>query len=274
MRDQVTLTRRVSFSSGHRYWIASLGEEQNRALFGKWASPFSHGHNYVLDVSVVGSVDRSTGMVINIKALDAVLQANVVADLDQTSINDQVPEFSDKAPSLENLLLYLAARIARSLPPQTKLLALRLEESPLLYGEWENGKLTLTRSYEFAASHRLNSPDLTPEQNVELYGKCNNPAGHGHNYVLEVTVQGSPDPKTGMMLPIDEMDHMVEKLVIDRYDHRHLNVDLDEYKNVPAPSEVVAQHIFEALDGKLPAKLKRIRLQETARNVFEVSAPE
>src|SRR5207244_4052673 len=93
-------------------------------------------------------------------------------------------------------------------------------------GDWI---MTLTRTYEFAASHRLHVPTLTDEQNVELFGKCNNPAGHGHNYVLEVTVQGEPDPRTGMMADLETLDRIVEELVVDRYDHKHLNVDIPEF---------------------------------------------
>jgi 6-pyruvoyltetrahydropterin/6-carboxytetrahydropterin synthase len=276
----VRLTRRVGFSSGHRYWIPALDEAENRARFGRWASPYNHGHNYALEVTVEGAVDPATGMVVNIKTVDDVLQDTVVAEFDGRSINDEIPAFHDRAPTVENLLAYLWERLESpgTLPGEVRLVRLRLEETPELYGEMEvrNGMktITLTRQYEFAASHRLHVPGLTPEQNVEMFGKCNNPAGHGHNYVLEVTVEGEPDPKTGMMAPLEEIDARVNELVVDRYDHRNLNEDLPEFRGRVTTTETVVQEIFDRLDGQLPAKLRRVRLLETARSIFEVAAPE
>jgi 6-pyruvoyltetrahydropterin/6-carboxytetrahydropterin synthase len=273
--EEVRLIRRVSFSSGHRYWLQSLSPEENRKLFGRWASPYNHGHNYVLETEITGRVVAETGMVVNIKDLDAILQERVVDVLDQRSLNDEVPYFADRSPSLENLLIYLKDQIG-AVPEETRLTRLTLYETPLLWGSLEihgdDRKMNLTRSYEFAASHRLHNPLLPESENVELYGKCNNPAGHGHNYVLEVTVLGEPDPKTGMIVDLEVLDRTVEERVVDRYDHKNLSEDLPEFRGKIATSEVVVQQIWKELDGAVPAKLERVRLQETARNVFEVSA--
>lgn len=272
---KVKLTRRVAFSSGHRYWLSSLSPEENKAKFGEWASPYNHGHNYILDVSVEGEVDPATGMVVNIKRIDDVLQARVVKVFDGKSINDEVPAFANQAPSLENLLQFFKADLAPNLPGECQLKGLRLEEMPTLWGEFEDRdgwKMNLTRTYEFAASHRLHSEALTDAENLEIFGKCNNPAGHGHNYVLEVTVEGSPDPVTGMLCDLGTLDQVVEEKVVNRYDHKNLNVDLPEFAGKNTTSEVVALQIFETLQNAVPAKLRRVRLHETARNVFEVSA--
>jgi 6-pyruvoyltetrahydropterin/6-carboxytetrahydropterin synthase len=273
MTNTVRLIRKVSFSSGHRYWLPRFSEAANRALFGRWASPFNHGHNYVLEVAVAGTVQPETGMVVNIKDIDAILQERIVALLDQKSLNDEIPAFRDLAPSLENLLEFIRHRLG-PLPDGVCLDRLTLYETPLLWGTLERLKddwtMTLTRSYEFAASHRLHNPTISKEENLELYGKCNNPAGHGHNYVLEVTVSGKPDPVTGMLADLEALDKVVEERVVDRYDHRNLSEDLPEFAGKIATSEVVAQQIWTELEGALPAKLVRVRLQETARNVFEI----
>ena len=244
------------------------------ALFGKWASPYSHGHNYVLEAEISGPIDPVTGMVVNIKVLDKILRENVVDAFEGKSLNDEVPHFADHAPTVENILYYIKDQIGS--PPQgTKLTGLTLYETPLIWGslrrEKDDWKMTLTRSYEFAASHRLHNPLLPEAENDELYGKCSNPAGHGHNYVLEVTVEGEPDTKTGMMVDLDALDKAVEKRVVDRYDHKNLSVDLPEFNGKVATSEVVAQQIWKELDGALPARLYKIRLKETERNIFEVS---
>lgn len=274
MTRTVRMTRRVGFSSGHRYWIAALSDKENLELFGHWASPYNHGHNYVLDVEVEGSVDPATGMVVNIKRIDDALRTSIVRQFDGKSINDQVPYFFDKSTSLENLVTYVADCLDEKgvLPVGVRLTALRLEEMPTLFVELEMKRMLLTRSYEFAASHRLDSPHLTESENIELFGKCNNAAGHGHNYVLEVTVAGEPDQRTGMILNLDDLDRLVLEHVVDRYDHKNLNVDIPEFQGRVTTSEVVAIEIFERLRDKLPATLHRVRLHETARNVFEVTA--
>jgi 6-pyruvoyltetrahydropterin/6-carboxytetrahydropterin synthase len=272
----VRLTRRVAFSSGHRYWMPHLSEVENRELFGPWASPYSHGHNYVLDVTVQGLVDPVTGMVVNIKRIDDVLKDRIVSRMDGRSLNDEVPPYDRTPPTLENILLVLWDTLSAdgSLPEEATLSSLRLEEMPTLFGELKRdgaqSLMTLTRIYEFAASHRLHCPDLSQAENDELFGKCNNPAGHGHNYVLEVTVEGEPDPRTGMMVDLSALDDAVERHVVGRYDHRNLNEDLLEFRGRNTTSEVVATEIFRTLDGNLPARLHRVRLHETARNIFEV----
>lgn len=285
---QVRMTRRVGFSSGHRYWRSDLGPEENRALFGPWASPYNHGHNYFLEVTVEGEVDPLTGMVVNIKRLDDLLRANIVNVFDGKSINDEVPGFSNHAPTVENLLIHFRETLTGS-PQGTSfavpttdradalqdvgLQSLRLEEAPTLFGQFDvpTNAMTLTRTYEFAASHRLHAPGLSAEDNLALFGKCNNPAGHGHNYVLEVTVGGDVNPENGMIVDLTALDEAVEARVLRRYDHKNLDVDVPELQGKITTSEVVATTIFEQLAGHLPARLERVRLFETARNAFEVS---
>jgi 6-pyruvoyltetrahydropterin/6-carboxytetrahydropterin synthase len=277
MNGTVRMTRRVTFSSGHRYWLNELSDEQNRELFGPWASRFNHGHNYVLDVSVDGQVDPSTGMVVNIKRVDDALKAHILSQFDQKSINDEIPAFASRSSSLENLITYISETLSVPgvLPEGASLAGLRLEEMPRLYAELDLqnpiSMITLTRTYEFAASHRLHSPMLSDAENIELFGKCNNRAGHGHNYLLEVAVTGQPDPRTGMLADIGEVDRVVNELVVDRYDHKNLNEDIPEFEGRTTTSEVVAIEIFNRLKDHLPAKLHRVRLHETARNIFEVT---
>ncbi|MBS1723200.1 MAG: 6-carboxytetrahydropterin synthase [Armatimonadetes bacterium] len=273
MARTVGLTRKVSFSAGHRYWNPALDAEGNKRLFGNWASPFNHGHNYVLWVTAVGSVDPSNGMVVNIKLIDDLLQEAVVATFDQRSINDEVPGFEKTAPCLENLLPWLREALDE-LPGGVRLTGLKLEETPLLYGEWrlEDDMVSITRVYEFAAAHRLAVPALGEEENWRLFGKCHNEGGHGHNYVLEVTVTGDRDPDTGFLVDLEAMDETVQTEVLDRYDHRNLNTDVPELKNKNTTSEVVAEAIFDRLKTRLQGTLVRVRLFETARNVFEVTA--
>ena len=216
-------------------------------------------------------VNPQTGMVVNIKLVDDLLQRLVVDVFDQRSINDEVVGMKGVPPTLERLLVHFSRSLDHLQRPAS-LAGLKLEEHPLFFGEWSpDGMITLTRTYEFAASHRLHVPGLSQEENLGLFGKCNNPTGHGHNYVVEVTVSGDPDPVSGMMCDLGELDRAVHDLVVDRYDHHCLDTDFDEFRGRATTSEHVAAEVFKRLDGKLPARLERVRLYETARNAFEVT---
>ena len=131
--------------------------------------------------------------------------------------------------------------------------------------------MRLTRRYRFAASHRLNSEALTPDENVRLYGKCNNPFGHGHDYVLDVSVEGAVDA-SGQIVDRNALDALVQERVLAQVDHRNLNCDLPELQKQVATTENLAFAIERMLarDWNLPARLARVRISETARNTFEL----
>jgi 6-pyruvoyltetrahydropterin/6-carboxytetrahydropterin synthase len=146
---------------------------------------------------------------------------------------------------------------------------IRLYENHYISAEKEEGAmLRFTRKYHFCAAHRLHSNRLSDEENRRLFGKCNNPHGHGHNYYLEVTVQGEPDPVTGMIVGLSDLDAIVEKVVIDTFDHKHLNLDTEEFKDLNPTSEVVAMVVYKMLAPHLP-DLYRVGLWETEKNYFE-----
>ena len=126
-------------------------------------------------------------------------------------------------------------------------------------------KAHLSRRYHFSASHRLHSDAYSEEQNRAVYGKCNNPHGHGHNYALEVTVAGEPDPVTGMVLDLKELKEILEREVMQRMDHRFLNYEVAELKGQIPTCENIARVIWELLDPKIrQGKLHRVRLYESA----------
>jgi 6-pyruvoyltetrahydropterin/6-carboxytetrahydropterin synthase len=129
----------------------------------------------------------------------------------------------------------------------------------------------LSRRYRFAASHRLNTEALTPEANAALYGKCNNPFGHGHDYVLDVTLEGSVDG-SGQVVNRQALDSLVYEQVLARLDHRNLNCDVPELRGHVATTENLASTVAAMLEARwnLPARLARVRISETARNTFEL----
>jgi 6-pyruvoyltetrahydropterin/6-carboxytetrahydropterin synthase len=135
-------------------------------------------------------------------------------------------------------------------------------------------KIELGRRYRFSASHRLHSSRLSEEENRRIYGKCNNPYGHGHNYVVEVSVSGAVDAATGMIANLADLDSFVEREVIEPFDHKSLNEDVAAFReNVPT-TENICKEIFERLKRFPKAKLERVRVEETGNNTFEYAGEE
>jgi len=125
------------------------------------------------------------------------------------------------------------------------------------------------RRYPLSASHRLHSDALTAAENRAAYGKCNNPHGHGHNYVVEVLVGGAVDPETGMVINLADLDSVVLERVVDRFDHANLNLDPLFVNHAPT-TENLCKAVFLLLDGTVqPAKLEQVRVEETENNFFE-----
>jgi 6-pyruvoyltetrahydropterin/6-carboxytetrahydropterin synthase len=131
--------------------------------------------------------------------------------------------------------------------------------------------LSLTRRYRFSASHRLDTPQFSEAENRRVYGKCNNPYGHGHNYALEVTVTGPVDPATGMIANLGELDPFVEQEVIGPFDHKYLNEEIAEFQSLVPTTENVCREIFRRLEKFPAARLERVRIEETSKNSFEIA---
>ena len=139
----------------------------------------------------------------------------------------------------------------------------------------------VTRRYQFAASHRLYSPHLGEEENRRVYGKCANPYGHGHNYVLEVSARGPLNESTGSAADPRRLDALVSRHVLSAFDHRNLNLDVASFADIVPTSENLAVEICRRLKRHWPSefpgewpKLEIVRIAETARNIFEIRADE
>ena len=130
-------------------------------------------------------------------------------------------------------------------------------------------KVELGRRYRFAASHRLHSERLSEAENSRLYGKCNNPHGHGHNYVVEIAVSGAIDPATGMIANLGDLDGFVEREVLEPFDHRSLNDEVAAFRDNVPTTENLCIEIFRRLAPFPKAKLERVRVEETNNNSFE-----
>ena len=133
----------------------------------------------------------------------------------------------------------------------------------------------LTRRYHFAASHRLHSPEFSEQENRELYGKCTNPYGHGHDYILEITVAGPVDSFSGQVVNVGALDELVTAQILTDFDHRYLNVDVGEFgDNIPTSENIlkIAERRLRARWPESWPRLESLKLRETRRNTFELRA--
>lgn len=273
----VYLTRKTRFSAAHRYYLDDLPEEENRRLFGPCALPYGHGHDYVAEVTVSGRIDPRSGMVVNVADLKPVLADAVTDPFDGQYLTPRHPLLRGRIPATEVLARLAWERIEAGLARAG--LPVRLERvwlaesawlgSECLRGEGDGPMVSLTRSYEFAAAHRLHADALSEVENQALFGKCNHPHGHGHNYILEVTVTGEPDPRTGLLIDLGLLDRVVHAEIVDRYDHRHLNFEIEELRGMNPTSENLVRVVWARLAPALPVgALRRVTVRETERNIF------
>jgi 6-pyruvoyltetrahydropterin/6-carboxytetrahydropterin synthase len=130
-------------------------------------------------------------------------------------------------------------------------------------------RVRLSRRYSFSAAHRLHRTDFSEAENQRLYGKCANPHGHGHNYVLEVTVAGPVDAATGMVANLGELDAFVEREVVEAFDHKYLNEEVAEFRALVPTTENLCREIWRRLRDFRAARLARVRIEETSKNSFE-----
>ena len=271
------ITRRACFSASHRYWLPELSSDDNAARFGPCALAPGHGHNYELIVSMGGALDAD-GMVLNLSDVKHAIRSEVTGQLDFRFLNEAWPEFdltkpSGCLPTTEALVRVIWQRLAAHLP----LVALRLYESPGLWADYLGHGMDafLTIRTHFAAAHRLARPELSQEDNEAIYGKCARPHGHGHNYLVDVTVRGGIDPRTGMVCDLAALQRLVDDLVVEPFDHTFLNKDVPHFATCVPTAENIALHIADRLSGPIQvigAHLHKVRLQESPNNAAEVYA--
>lgn len=267
------LSRKVFFSAAHSYRFDHWSDEKNQQVFGPCSNLNGHGHDYRLEVMVKGKLDPMSGIVVNITDIDKIVKSFIHKELDGKFLNKENPYFMEKIPTTENIVSYVWESLKEKME-NCVLHKIRLQENDFLYSEKEDSPVVrLTRKYHFSTAHRLHSEHLTDEENLEIFGKCNNPYGHGHNYYLEVTVSGKPDPITGMITDLAELDQVVDKDVLQKFDHKHLNLDTEEFKHLNPTSENVAVVIWDLLAPKL-SNLFKIGLFETEKNYFEYYGPD
>lgn len=219
------------------------------------------GAHYELDVACRGEPDRDTGYLISITDIDKAARRAAIPLIARATRERPGAEPGTLLPevfaAIDAALRERGASVAR----------LRWRLSPFYSVEMTDhtpDAVVIRQRFEFAASHRLHSQALTDEENQRVYGKCNNPSGHGHNYVVEPAVRTAP----GSGLDLPTLERLVESRVIDRFDHKHLNEDLDDFAGSVASVEHIARRCYELLEPAIAesgGQLESVTVWETEK---------
>lgn len=212
---------------------------------------------------IEGEADPVTGYVCNITVLDRLLREVVTESL--------IPKFGDRPATGETMVRCAFEEVQQrwQLPDRLKWIELCL--SPQLSYLIDTGTDTMvqmTQQFEFSAAHRLHCDSLTEQENRDTFGKCNNPSGHGHNYVFDVTIAAATDD-SGSVVNLNKFQDTVKAEIIDRLDHKHLNQDVPYFADVNPSVENIAVAIYDWLKGKLEAELVAIKVFETPKTWAE-----
>ncbi|TVP57260.1 MAG: 6-pyruvoyl tetrahydropterin synthase [Nodularia sp. (in: Bacteria)] len=271
---QCIVNRRAQFSASHRYFLPELSEAENTEKFGAGSRFPGHGHNYVLFISLAGELDKY-GMVLNLSEVKHVIKHEVTSQLDYSYLNDVWADFQETLPTTENIARVIWQRLVPHLP----LVRVQLFEHPELWADYigDGMEAYLSISTHFSAAHRLAHPQLSNEENAQIYGKCARPHGHGHNYHLEVTVKGQIDPRTGMIVDLGALNQAVEDYILEAFDHTFLNKDIPFFAEVVPTAENIALYISNLLRSpvqELGGTLYKIKLIESPNNSCEIYCTE
>lgn len=231
------------------------------------------GQFFSLEITLQGELDPASSYLRNIKEIDQAarrLAVPLVADC-------VAPAFRGGRCDLPRLMPTLFDRLQPAWPGAT-LEAIRLNLSPFLSlgaQRMEHSmSVRLSQRFEFSASHRLCNPKLSDEENRGIYGKCSNPHGHGHNYEVEVTLAGPADAVNGVLVKPAEFERVVMQMVIDRFDHKNLNVEVAEFENLIPSVENISRVIYRLLRPRFDAmavSLAAVKVWETPKTWCEYS---
>lgn len=262
----IHLTREIRFNL-----IPGGGQRPLTNSWGGWPSAAVISPSLVMRCQLSGELEPDSGYLCNIKLIDDAIRERVVR-----YCCDQNPMMT-----AEQIVRFAMQQIADVFPPNCQVEQLQLCVTPTLeysIHRKDDPMIQLTQQFEFSASHRLHNPSLTDEENQRVFGKCNNPHGHGHNYLLMVTVEGDP-AEQACLIPLEEFEIAVKRDVIDRLDHKNLNVEVEAFRDCNPSVENIAMVIWRMLEPSIPdlgegnARLARVRVYETPKTWADYFGP-
>jgi 6-pyruvoyltetrahydropterin/6-carboxytetrahydropterin synthase len=250
------------FSAARRTMSPHLSIEENNRLFGIASSPHGHGHNYRARLTMrVKDRNRAN------EIADSKVQRCIIAlrsELDHRNLNIELADLQNQPVTTEILARYIFTRASGMLPIDR----VRLNERDDFFAEYlQSGQYRLGLQLSFGAVHRLQNYEFSEEQNAEMYGKCNNPGGHGHLYLTEATIGGGFDQRSGTLFPFVELQNAMRE-AIEPWSNRHLDLETDEFRAKPSTGENIVTALWSKLDKRVENRLQRLRLWETPNNRF------
>ncbi|MDB6148372.1 MAG: hypothetical protein JWO45_2036 [Spartobacteria bacterium] len=249
------------FSAARKTMSPHLSEEENARLFGEAAA--IHGHNYRVRLTFRTEKLVGEGPIVRYDKIDSCIHS-LRAELDHRFLNQDVAALKQRPLTTESLGEYIYERVNAVAP----LHRLRLHEREDFFAEvWEDESMFLGMRIPFSAAHRLHIRSFSNEQNSALFGKCNNPAGHGHHYFAEATIAGKYDERTGTLYDFAAFRDALAAAVEPWHD-RHLDLETEDFKQIPSTGENIVRVLWTKVDQSLQQKLSRLRLWETANNRF------
>lgn len=253
----------IEFSAARRTYSPHLSEDENRKLFGAASSPMGHGHNYRLRVTVDGRVEPDKGLLVPYAERCAALN-NLREMLDHKNLNEEVPALRGWPITTESLAKFCFEQLSRKLP----MARVKLYETSWFFAEYDrNGHTRIGMQRPFHAAHRLHNPTLSDDANRALYGKCNNPSGHGHMYRVEATIGGELDQRSGTLADLKWLYDSTGS-TLEPWAFKHLDAEVSDFGDRTSTGENIISILWPKLDLTLGGKLHRLRLWETPNNRF------
>ncbi len=244
----------LEFSAARQTMSPHLSSEENERLFGVAASPFGHGHHYHA---------RFTFREPTQPGLTSLLES-IRTEFDHRNLNAEVPGLTNRPITTESLAQYLYERVAAEQP----IARVRLHEREDFFAEyWSGEKFFLGLQQAFSAAHRLHASELSATENISLYGKCNNPRGHGHRYLTEATIGGDYDARSGTLYDFLALSRGTAAALAPWQD-KHLDVETEEFRAQPSTGENIVRALWPKFAAQLDDRLVRLRLWETPNNRF------
>jgi len=249
------------FSAARQTMSPRLSEEENRRLFGKAAS--IHGHNYRVRLTFPAETGPGESPLVRFDKVDNCIQS-LRSELDHRYLNKEVAGLKGRPITTESLAGYIYERVNALVP----LHRVRLHERDDFFAEvWGDESIFLGMQMPFSAAHRLQTASLSDSENAELYGRCNNPLGHGHGYLTETTIGGEYDMQSGTLYDFSALKSAIEESLRPWQD-RHLDLDVADFREMPSTGENIVRALWPKIDDRLNHQLVRLRLWETANNRF------
>jgi 6-pyruvoyltetrahydropterin/6-carboxytetrahydropterin synthase len=247
------------FSAARQTMSPRLTPAENQSLFG--AAAGIHGHNYRAGLTF--RKEKADRPIVQQQDLDACVDS-LRQELDHRHLNEDVSGLKDRPITTESLAAYIRERVAASLPIHR----VRLHERADFFAEaWTEGSMFLGMQMRFSAAHRLHVPSFSDEKNATLFGKCDNPRGHGHLYLAEATIGGNYDERSGTLYDFVAFRKALSES-IEPWQDRHLDLETDDFQKISSTGENIVRALWSKIDSRVNQQLARLRLWETKNNRF------